>query len=266
MIEFLKNFVYRSELMKRTMKESGILDYGRDIITDWVAARARTAPGDEIKILDIGCGDGCDLLGIRGRLKAGNVSLFGTDSRADQVRSLKDRGVDACLIDIEKDPFPHPSRFFDFVICNQILEHTKEIFWIFSELGRILKPSGHLIVGVPNLAALHNRIALLFGDQPVCMHVVGPHVRGFTKPGLQSFIEAKNLFRVVDFKGSNLYPFPPFIIRVVVSRFPSLGAGLFFLAQRTAKEGSHLDILKIMRFDTNYYRGPAAPRPEINDI
>ena len=52
------------------------------------------------------------------------------------------------------------------MIANQILEHTKEVFWIWHEIARVLAPQGQLILGVPNLASAHNRLLLLLGRQP----------------------------------------------------------------------------------------------------
>ena len=87
-------------------------------------------------------------------------------------------------IDLEKDIFPYDNDFFDVIIVNQILEHTKELFWIFHEATRVLTVGGKLIIGVPNLASLHNRILLLTGQHPTPIKSSSPHVRGFTRPDL----------------------------------------------------------------------------------
>lgn len=63
-------------------------------------------------------------------------------------------------LNIERDPLPFADESVDIFMANQVLEHCKEIFWIFSEVSRCLKPGGCFIIGVPNLAALHNRLLL----------------------------------------------------------------------------------------------------------
>jgi hypothetical protein len=101
---------------------------------------------------------------------------------------------------------------------NQVLEHTKDIFFIFSEVSRVLKPNGIFLVGVPNLAAWHDRLMLAVGRQPSGMKVLGPHVRGFTPHGLRKFAECDGYFALEGFQGSAFYPFPAGISKVSKNR------------------------------------------------
>jgi SAM-dependent methyltransferase len=144
--------------------------------------------------------------------------------------------------------------YFDIIIINQVLEHTKELFFICSEISRVLKKQGILIIGVPNLAAFHNRILLLFGYQPVCIRLMGPHVRGFTASNLNDFISTGNYFIVKEIKGSNFYPIPPKISKILSKFFPQLSTSIFLLIERTSKEGLFIEVLKD-NFETNYYSG-----------
>lgn len=256
MIDLIKSLLCKSDFLQRKIKETSNLDYGREIISGWVGRLSHQMREQaEINILDVGCADGADLLSIQDLLPPVRTNLYGIDVSDTYAEAAKRCNIRVDVLNIERDRFPYPDHFFDFVICNQILEHTKEIFWIFAELSRITKKGGYLIVGVPNLAALHNRIFLAFGDQPVCIHVLGPHVRAFTKRGLQRFIEATGAFRMVDFKGSNLYPFPPFLGRWAVRILPGIAAAIFFLVKRTEVDGSFIELLESLRLDTNYFHG-----------
>lgn len=256
MIEQIKRVLYACPALKAQIKDNAILDYGREIITLWAKRLTAQAPeSTEWPVLDIGCGKGDDLLSVRAAVAPRTVHLDGLDCFPTQLAFLKERGISGHVVDIEHERFPFPDQRFDVIICNQILEHTKEIFWILSECARVLRRGGHVIIGVPNLAALHNRLLLLFGDQPPCIHVLGPHVRAFTKKGLQRFLETDGIFRVVDFRGSNLYPFPPAISRPLVRWFPGLAAGIFLLAQRTDSDRTFLDVLKSLTLETNYFQG-----------
>jgi SAM-dependent methyltransferase len=105
--------------------------------------------------------------------------LFAVESFPISIEALRRLGVIITSIDIEHDVLPFDDDFFDVVICNQVLEHTKEIFWVISEIACVMKRGGTLILGVPNLGSLHNRIALLVGHQPPAIAVFGAHVRGF---------------------------------------------------------------------------------------
>ena len=89
------------------------------------------------------------------------------------------------------------------MIANHVIEHLKELFWLFGNLSRVLKVGGIAIIGCPNLASWHNRAALLLGQQPPSAKMLGPHVRGITLLGFKSFIEYGGYFEVVRRKGSN---------------------------------------------------------------
>ena len=74
-------------------------------------------------------------------------------------------------------------------MANQILEHTKEIFWILDQVSTVLKEGGHFLLGVPNLASLHNRLLLAFGRQPSPIQNNSAHVRGYTKPDVLQLLK-----------------------------------------------------------------------------
>jgi SAM-dependent methyltransferase len=106
--------------------------------------------------------------------------------------------------------FPFDDGSFDIIIANQILEHTIELFWIFHEITRVLKKGGgKLIIGVPNLASLHNRFLLSIGRQPTSIKSASAHIRGFTKPDMVCFVNTcwPGGYKLVKWGGSNFYPF-----------------------------------------------------------
>jgi methionine biosynthesis protein MetW len=239
-----------------TIREKYIdLNYGREIILNWIGNYIRKPKKSKrtFKILDIGCGWGQDLTGILEISK--NVDLYGIEIGYEKITACQQKNITIFNIDCEKDRIPVNDNFFDIIIINQFLEHTKEIFFICSEISRVLKKQGILIIGVPNLAAFHNRILLLFGYQPSCVEPMGPHVRGFTVPSLKNFISMENYFIVKEIKGSNFYPVPPLISKVLSNFFPQLSVSIFFLIERTSKEGLFIEILKKENFETNYYTG-----------
>jgi len=111
---------------------------------------------------------------------------------------------------LEHDRLPFPNDHFEVVIANQILEHVKEVFWIFHEVTRTLKVGGHFIIGVPNLASLHNRVLLSLGRQPSIIKNNSAHVRGWTKHDMLRFTDScfPNGYELRGFGGGNFYPFP----------------------------------------------------------
>ena len=161
---------------------------------------------------------------------------------------------------VETDRFPFEGGFFDVIVSNQILEHTKELFWIFSEVSRILKSQGYILTGVPNLASLHNRVALLLGLQPTAIEVLGPHVRGFTAASFIQFVETDGFFVNEAVKGSNFYPFRPGLSRILSRLFPLMSVGIFFKTKRTSKPGLFIEVLKARFFETAYFAGDESTR------
>ncbi len=248
------------------------LNYGRSIIADWGANHAigRLAEG-ETRVLDLGCGHGTDLLNIRkdvvSRLShygsLSELGLYGIENYPPYVEECRREGIQVESLDVEHDPLPWKDGTFDVVVANQVLEHTKEIYWIVAEVVRVLKPGGIFLVGVPNLASLHNRLLLLFGQQPTAIQTHSAHVRGFTRRDFHRFAELGGYLKPAGVKGSNFYPFPPLLSRPLAALFPSLAWGAFFRLERTGKQGDFLECLQGEEnfLETPFYGGPINPAP-----
>ena len=244
-------------LLSRLKHGTEGLNYGRDIVLTWSVESARRLSLDTITILDIGVGKGVDLLNVKSALAAipKQVELLGVECYEPNVQLARTNGITVFSVNIEYEAIPLQAGSIDLLIANQIVEHTKELFWIFSEISRVLKPGGQAIVGVPNLASLHNRIMLLLGEQPSSIELLGPHVRGFTRPAFTRFITCEDFFEVKEVKGSNFYPFPPTASKVLSKAMPTLSVGLFFLIERSHKKGCFIEILDSRFYETPYFRG-----------
>lgn len=242
--------------LRRFVEGSYHLNYGREIVVAWARDYIEGNAGRKIRILDVGAGRGEDLVNIR-KATGGDVDLYGIECDPANAERGRERGIVVIHADIERDAIPAPDGSFDIVVANQILEHTKEIFWIFSEVSRVLREGGICVVGFPNLAAWHNRALLLFGLQPTCIEMLGAHVRGITRGAFKEFATCDGYFECLDMRGSNFYPFPP-PLSVPLSRiFPSLSVCLFFLLRRTARAGEFIDVLSTRHFETPFFRGKA---------
>jgi len=230
------------------------LNYGRDRIADSVVRYALKTGKEQINILDIGAGSGYDLINCSRLLAEHGIksSLYAIEGYEPNVKTLKEKGITVESADIENGSFQYKDKLFDIIIMNQCLEHTKEVFHIFAEISRVLKPNGICITGVPNLASLHNRLLLLAGRQPSSIRMYGPHVRGITKKDFIDFAEKGGYFKCIDFFGSNFYPFPPKLSNSLSRHLPSLSVSIFFVMKRTGKNGIFSDILDDVFFETPY--------------
>ena len=247
-----KESIYRKALTLKSGTEH--LVYGRPILRGWAVELSRGLD-HPVRILDVGCGQGDDLSSIQEAL-GGRAELFGLEGYPPYRTICESKGIHVRDVDVERDRLPFDDASLDVVLMNQVLEHTKDLFWIFSEVGRVLVPGGLFLVGVPNLAAWHDRAMLAVGMQPSGMKVLGPHVRGFTLPGLRAFAEADGFFRVTGSMGSGFYPMPEAMAVRLARWFPTLATAMFLRVERTGKPGSFLEVLRSRRFETAYYAGP----------
>jgi hypothetical protein len=123
---------------------------------------------------------------------------------------------------------------------------------------------GKLIIGVPNLASLHNRLLLAFGFQPTSIKTSSAHIRGFTKKDVLDFLQnCFPAYQLKAFAGSNFYPFPPIMAIPLARLFPTMAWGIFFLfekKQRYTRE--FLDFPAAQGLETNFYTG----KEFVNDL
>lgn len=227
------------------------LNYGRHVLSDLLATLGKI---NNFSVLDIGAGKGDDLLICSKKMEG--CSLYALEAYQPNVEILASLGVKTASVDLEMAEFPYSDSTFDLVIANQILEHCKEVFWIFHQVGRTLKVGGCFYIGVPNLASLHNRLLLLLGRQPTCIHTHGPHVRAFTKDGLLDFVDkcAPGLFSVEFFRGSNFYPFPPVIAKLLSKIFPNGSVSIFVVLRKNRDYESEF-IKCTADLETNFWIG-----------
>jgi SAM-dependent methyltransferase len=246
-----------SEALYRRKHGTESLNYGREIVRVWALDHASSLQSTP-NILDLGPGPGTDLAGIAEGLRA-PANMHGLDILDSQIDGAGEKGFKVVNVDIERQRYPFADGSLDIVLANQVIEHTKEIFWVFSEVSRILTAGGLFVVGVPNLASLHNRIALMCGLQPPTIRVLGPHVRGFTRESFIEFAECGGYFKMLEVRGSNFYPFPPWIAVRLARALPTLAVSLYFRIQRTDKHGTFLEALRDVDTTTRYFTGDTFP-------
>lgn len=92
-----------------------------------------------------------------GRDYAQNEQTF-----AEAMRAI---GVDTRAADIELAAMPVESGTVDAVVLTEVIEHlfVNPLFCL-TEINRILKPGGMLLLSTPNLRCIKNRIAFARGD------------------------------------------------------------------------------------------------------
>lgn len=104
-------------------------------------------------------------------------------SRADEI------GASCEKIDVERDPLPFESNSFDITLSFMLLEHLKSPELFVRETIRVTRPSGLLLMTIPNIASFQSRIRLLLGYLPLAVSQDSTHVRFYTSR------ELRELFR-----------------------------------------------------------------------
>jgi SAM-dependent methyltransferase len=210
--------------------------------------------------VDLGCGAGGDLMTVKDNHP--QAHCIGVDLGDWNRERLSRQGIESVSLDIETQALPLEDETLDLIIANQVLEHTKQLFFINHEIFRTLKVGGHLYLGVPNVLSLHNRVLGLIGTHPTCAKMISGHVRVFSKRDTLLFYKtiAGGFTAIRGFYGSQFYPFPRPIARPLASVLPSLAVSIFFLFQKTATyDGEFLAWLSHVQLETNFYSGESAP-------
>ena len=122
-----------------------------------VLRAARRLPGyPKLRVLDLSAGRG----EIAAALADEGCDVRGTHFRADDYKLAEEPPPPGIAIDPDVDltrPLPYGSAAFDLVILCEVAEHLPTYIPVIAEIGRVLAPSGHLILSTPNVARLHSR-------------------------------------------------------------------------------------------------------------
>jgi glycosyltransferase involved in cell wall biosynthesis/SAM-dependent methyltransferase len=96
---------------------------------------------------------------------------YGPPGRIDHKRLTSESGevfeCDVDHFDAEKHVYPYADEAFDTVLCCELIEHlVEDPMYMMSEINRILKPGGHLVLTTPNAGSLRAVSAILLGYHP----------------------------------------------------------------------------------------------------
>ncbi|MBS2030629.1 MAG: hypothetical protein JST54_22185 [Deltaproteobacteria bacterium] len=130
--------------------------------------------------------------------------------------------------ELGRKPLPFATGAVDLVLVRNLLERTRELFWLMHELIRVLPVGGSLVLSVANLASASNRARLLLGRQPTSLRVRSAQLRGFTWPELAQFVDGAfpGGLRLARTIGTGLDPLPELLASRLAKRLPTLAETL----------------------------------------
>ena len=125
-------------------------------------------------VLEVGCGDGALLKGIKDRIE---ITELGVDISQVAVNRAIEKGLYASLCDVTKDPLP---GIYDYIIISEVLEHIPIPENVMLSLQNSF--SKHMLITIPNAGHYQHRTRLLFGKFPIVMiiYFIGEHLRFWT--------------------------------------------------------------------------------------
>jgi glycosyltransferase involved in cell wall biosynthesis/SAM-dependent methyltransferase len=148
-------------------------DYAKQHTTRFVKTLEMTPAGDRSKaILEMGA-----YMQITPALKFklcyGKVRgcYFGRLGHTDHKSIVSENGqpfeCDVDHFDAERDVYPYADESFDTVLSCELIEHLfGDPMHMMSEINRILKPGGHILITTPNLGSLRAISGILQGYHP----------------------------------------------------------------------------------------------------
>lgn len=100
---------------------------------------------DTDKVIEVGCGAGHVLEKInRGK-------LYGIDISEIQIKRAKERlGNKVILQKTPGESIPFEDKFFDKILCSEVIEHVLDPVALLKEIRRVLKDDGILSLSIPN--------------------------------------------------------------------------------------------------------------------
>ncbi len=152
-------------------------------------ARRKTNRLSSCHVLDFGCGPGI----LLEKLTKLGITCTGCDFSPASIERTKNRTSfkptfqDAILL--SGLPSELPAQSFDFVFLIETIEHLldNDLDGTISEISRVLKPSGYLMVTTPNDEDLE--AAKVFCPESGAIFHRKQHVRSWTEDSLSKFLQ-----------------------------------------------------------------------------
>lgn len=147
------------------------------------------------RILDVGCGDG--LITSKMSDNGNNVTGMDISRRALGEAERKYPRIKFVRASAE-ERYPFEDKEFDVLFAGDIIEHIADTWTALSEMHRVLKKKGILVLSTPIHNVIKNVILCFYGFSKH-FDPTGPHLRFFTMKSLETLLDECG-FRIVKIK------------------------------------------------------------------
>jgi SAM-dependent methyltransferase len=131
------------------------------------------------RMLDLGCDDGSWTAEVASAARASFVT--GIEIVGERARLARDRGVEVVIADLNRR-LPLADESFDLVHANQVIEHVGDIDLFLSEVARVLRPAGEVVLSTESASSWHNVAAAAIGWQMFSLTNVSPRAAAIGNP------------------------------------------------------------------------------------
>ena len=178
----------------------------RRILAEFVEDICRRVTDRRPRILDVGCGTGANLMMLS---KYGDAE--GVDISEDALAFCRERGLDKVRLGAGEE-LPYEDGTFDLVTGLDVVEHMDDDLAGLSEMQRVLRPGGRVLLFVPTFM-------FLWGLQDEVSH----HRRRYRLPQLQRVLEQAG-FEIERTTYANITFFLPILVMRKLMRLTGIKA------------------------------------------
>lgn len=120
----------------------------------------------------------------------------------DYERVVESNRLGLSVVNAAGEDLPYPSGFFDIVMSNEVIEHVQDDRKAITEIIRVLKPGGRLMLFCPNIGypfethGIYWRKRYRFGNIPLVNYLprnlrnrLAPHVRVYSARDLEKLFD-----------------------------------------------------------------------------
>ena len=136
-------------------------------------------------VIDIGCGSGVQLREIA---KTGYARAIGIDVNIHAIQFARERSLpntEFIIADAQNLPIKPSSA--DKIVCAEIIEHVKSPQYLVSEITRVLKQGGAVVITTPNDRSVWGVYEFLWDVFGRGRNYGETHLRFFSESGLSSY-------------------------------------------------------------------------------
>lgn len=106
----------------------------------------------ELRLLDVGCGNGIYLMQLKKLGWDPATQLFGLEFPNEALHHLRDEGINITEGDLYKNNLPE--NFFDIITLRHVIEHFPDPSSAMEKIHRSLKPGGEVLILAPNFRSM----------------------------------------------------------------------------------------------------------------